>query len=63
MLLGLLGGWPAAIVAQQRLRHKTAKASFQLKFWLTTTANLAAARSRIHDRVESVLASWRGGTP
>jgi uncharacterized membrane protein YsdA (DUF1294 family) len=43
LLLGLLGGWPAAIVAQQRLRHKTAKASFQLRFWLTTVANLAAA--------------------
>ena len=43
LLLGLLGGWPAAIVAQQRLRHKTAKTSFQLRFWLTAIANLAAA--------------------
>ncbi|TVP51811.1 MAG: DUF1294 domain-containing protein, partial [Halomonas sp.] len=24
-LLGLLGGWPGALLAQQRLRHKTQK--------------------------------------
>ena len=33
-LLELLGGWPAAFLAQRRLRHKTSKASFQLTFWL-----------------------------
>jgi len=43
LLLGLLGGWPAALLAQRRLRHKTAKTSFQLKFWLTVLANLALA--------------------
>ena len=30
----LLGGWPGAWVAQQVLRHKTRKLSFQLVFWL-----------------------------
>ncbi|MFB9289569.1 DUF1294 domain-containing protein [Pseudoduganella plicata] len=43
LLLGLLGGWPAAFVAQQRLRHKTAKTSFRFRFWLTAVVNLAAA--------------------
>lgn len=43
LLLGLLGGWPAAWLAQQRLRHKTAKTSFQWRFWLTVIANLAVA--------------------
>lgn len=32
-MLGLLGGWPGALVAQQLLRHKTRKASFQMMFW------------------------------
>lgn len=42
LLLGLVGGWPGAIAAQQLLRHKTAKQSFQLGFWLTVVVNVAA---------------------
>lgn len=38
----LLGGWPGALVAQQRSRHKTVKASFQAVFWFTVVANAAA---------------------
>ncbi len=30
----LLGGWPGALLAQQLLRHKTKKASYQSVFWL-----------------------------
>lgn len=33
-LLELLGGWPGAWFAQQRLRHKSSKTSFQIVFWL-----------------------------
>ena len=39
--LGFVGGWPGAIVAQQLLRHKTAKRSFRFRFWLSVVANVA----------------------
>ena len=40
--LGLLGGWPGAIVAQQVLRHKSSKASFRSAFWATVVLNVVA---------------------
>jgi uncharacterized membrane protein YsdA (DUF1294 family)/cold shock CspA family protein len=39
---GLIGGWPGALVAQHRLRHKTSKTSFQAMFWITVVLNCAA---------------------
>ena len=40
-LLSLLCGWPGAIIAQQRLRHKTKKISFRIMFWLSLSINIA----------------------
>ncbi|MBA4138758.1 MAG: DUF1294 domain-containing protein [Opitutus sp.] len=31
--LELLGGWPGALIAQQTVRHKNAKAGYQVWFW------------------------------
>lgn len=42
-LVALLGGWPGALAAQQRFRHKTAKASFQAMFWVTVVVNVVGA--------------------
>lgn len=39
LTLGLLGGWPGALVAQQVFRHKTRKRSFRRAFWTTVVAN------------------------
>jgi uncharacterized membrane protein YsdA (DUF1294 family)/cold shock CspA family protein len=33
-LLEAVGGWPGAYVAQQTMRHKTVKVSYQSTFWL-----------------------------
>lgn len=40
-LFALLGGWPGALAAQRLLRHKSAKASFQITFWVTVAVNCA----------------------
>jgi uncharacterized membrane protein YsdA (DUF1294 family) len=39
--LGLVGGWPGAIVAQQIFRHKTIKLAFRIRFWITVVVNAA----------------------
>jgi uncharacterized membrane protein YsdA (DUF1294 family)/cold shock CspA family protein len=41
-LLALIGGWPGALVAQNRLRHKSRKLSFLVVFWATVLLNCGA---------------------
>ena len=36
----LLGGWPGAIIGQQRLRHKTQKTNFRVVFIITFLLNI-----------------------
>ena len=40
--LSLTGGWPGALIAQQKLRHKSKKQSFRAVFWLTVFVNFGA---------------------
>jgi len=42
LFLGLAGGWPGALIAQQTLRHKSKKTSFRAAFWMTVLLNCAA---------------------
>jgi len=42
LLLGLAGGWPGGLLAQQWLRHKTVKQPFRRMFWLTVAVNTVA---------------------
>lgn len=39
-VLGLLGGWPGAALAQKNFRHKSSKKKFQIVFWLTVIVNI-----------------------
>jgi len=43
LLLDALGGWPGGLAAQHLLRHKNAKASYQVVFWLIVATHQAAA--------------------
>jgi uncharacterized membrane protein YsdA (DUF1294 family) len=47
--LELLGGWPGALMAQWRLRHKCSKGSYQFVFWLIVSAYQFAAFDSLHD--------------
>lgn len=38
-VFSLIGGWPAAFVAQKLLRHKSRKESFRILFWATVVLN------------------------
>ncbi|OQY28296.1 MAG: hypothetical protein B6244_07780 [Candidatus Cloacimonetes bacterium 4572_55] len=35
-----LGGWPGALIAQQKIRHKNKKRSYQIVFWLIVSAHI-----------------------
>ncbi len=41
--LELAGGWPAAFVAQRRLRHKCSKFSYQLTYWCIVAIHVGLA--------------------
>lgn len=56
--LDLLGGWPGALIAQQQIRHKTVKASFQAAFWFTVVANLAVVAWLWRSGVAGSVAAW-----
>lgn len=43
-LLGFVGGWPGALVAQRVFRHKSRKVSFQVTFWTVAGLNIATTK-------------------
>ena len=49
--LAFTGGWPGAWIAQQVLRHKTSKRSFQIEFWICVIVNLLLLGALV----------WQGG--
>ncbi|MBM7503449.1 DUF1294 domain-containing protein [Agromyces aurantiacus] len=47
LLLGLIGGWPGAVAAQQLFRHKTRKRSFRRAFWASVVVNLVVLAAAV----------------
>lgn len=56
--LSLAGGWPGALLAQQLLRHKSAKAEFRSVFWGTVALNVAAFVVLCTPTARSLWAAW-----
>ena len=56
-MFGLIGGWPGALAAQQLLRHKSKKQSFQIVFWITVIANCGTLGWLFSSSGSSVLRS------
>ncbi len=56
-VFGLMGGWPGALMAQQILRHKSKKQSFQMVFWITVAVNCGFLVWFFSDSGSSVLRS------
>ena len=62
-LLSLAGGWPGALVAQQKLRHKSKKQSFRTVFWVTVLLNCGAfiwlltptGKATLHSFIASIV--------
>ncbi|QUN05085.1 DUF1294 domain-containing protein [Shewanella yunxiaonensis] len=54
-ILGLIGGWPGALLAQHQFRHKTIKRRFRLLFWCCVIINLVALMG-IHQYQHTVIA-------
>lgn len=54
-LLGVVGGWPGALVAQALFRHKSSKRSFQSVFWFTVLLNIGALIWLITDQGSTFL--------
>lgn len=48
-LLELLGGWPAAFLAQRAFRHKISKVRYQVTFWLIVALHQAVTFDFLSD--------------
>lgn len=49
-LLSLAGGWPAALLAQTYLRHKSQKTEFRIIYFTTVAANIAVLFYAMHKK-------------
>lgn len=57
-MLGLIGGWPGAFIAQRLFHHKSRKLSFQVTFWATVILNCLALGSLFTDSGTQMLNSF-----
>jgi uncharacterized membrane protein YsdA (DUF1294 family)/cold shock CspA family protein len=54
----LVGGWPGAMVAQQKLRHKSKKQPFRFIYWVTVVINCGVFAWFFTTPGAAMLQSW-----
>jgi uncharacterized membrane protein YsdA (DUF1294 family) len=59
-MLSLTGGWPGALIAQQKLHHKIKKQPFRFVFWVTVLLNCLAFAWLLTPTGAAVLLSFPG---
>ncbi|MEZ8346169.1 DUF1294 domain-containing protein [Vibrio splendidus] len=52
------GGWLGALIAQEKLRHKTQKQPFRSIYWLTVVINVAAFAWTLTPSGQAIFGRW-----
>ena len=57
-IFSVVGGWLGALIAQDKLRHKTQKQPFRSIYWLTVAANVAAFVWTLTPSGQEIFGRW-----
>ncbi len=59
-IFSVVGGWLGALIAQDKLRHKTQKQPFRAIYWLTVVINVAAFVWTLTPSGQTMFGRWLG---
>ncbi|OED62812.1 hypothetical protein A165_14790 [Vibrio tasmaniensis ZS-17] len=57
-IFSVAGGWLGALIAQDKLRHKTQKQPFRAIYWLTVVINVAAFLWTLTPSGQATFGNW-----
>lgn len=57
-ILSVAGGWLGALIAQDKLRHKTQKQPFRAIYWVTVAMNVAAFVWTLTPSGQAIFGRW-----
>lgn len=57
-IFSVAGGWLGALIAQDKLRHKTQKQPFRSIYWLTMVINVAAFAWTLTPSGQAIFGRW-----
>ncbi|EGU41931.1 DUF1294 domain-containing protein [Vibrio sp. IB15] len=59
-IFSVAGGWLGALIAQDKLRHKTQKQPFRAIYWSTVVINVAAFAWTLTPNWQAMFGRWLG---